>query len=230
MLPGLQSWPVGGTQRGLRSGVQASDFKLPRRGTARPWPQRLCPGRVPGGAGRQTWKPTHTNSYLATLPVQAKHRTQRRWERCGPVWDPLSRGCGLAQAPSLCLHRPPPAHPIPGTASIPQLHPPGCCSPAQRPHPSLLVGPVPPPTPRNPPQRGGSQRVSWLQEALAALPETLCLHAALVHVGRVLWSSHLMLRVPARSTRPGKAWAPGRRWEEGEDGGRREGRRGTPFL
>lgn len=37
-------------------------------------------------------------------------------------------------------------------------------------HPSPLAGPAPPPAPRNPPQRGASQRVSWLQEALTALP------------------------------------------------------------
>ena len=144
MLPGLQSWPVGGTQRGLRSGVQASDFKLPRRGTARPWPQRLCPGRVPGGAGRQTWKPTHTNSYLATLPVQAKHRTQRRWERCGPVWDPLSRGCGLAQAPSLCLHRPPPARPIPWHSEHPTATPSWLLLPRPKTSPISACGPSAP--------------------------------------------------------------------------------------
>ena len=108
----------------------------------------LAPEALPrpgSGWGRMSDLETYSHKLLPrALPVQAKHRTQRRWERCGPVWDPLSRGCGLAQAPSLCLPRPPPARPIPWHSEHPTATPSWLLLPRPKTSPISVCGPSAP--------------------------------------------------------------------------------------
>lgn len=98
------------------------------------------------------------------------------------------------------------------------------------PHPSPPVAPVSPPAPHNPTQRGASQHVTWLQEALTALPRN-----SMLARGSHLPTGHPRGQGPQELTSDAhgpsaehKAWdglgSQEDGWEEGEDGGRREGR------
>lgn len=140
------------------------------------------------------------------------------------MWSPLSRGCRLAQVPSLCLHHPSPARPVPrhreGPTAIPSWLLLSCPRPS-----SLLAGPAP----HNPTQRGASQHVTWLQEALAALPENSVpargSHLLTGHPrGQGPQGAHLMLVVSALRMRPGTPGLSGR-WVGGRGRWREEGRK-----
>lgn len=127
---------------------------------------------------------------------------------CGP----LSHGAaGWRRCPLCDSITPHQLAPSPGTERIPQPCLPGCFFPAQRPS-SPLAGPAPLPAPHNPTQRGASQRITWLQEALAALPENSVpargSHLPTGHPrGQGPQGAHLMLMVSALRMRPGTAWA-----------------------
>lgn len=88
----------------------------------------------------------------------------------GPLTG-LQAGAGAPLCASITLtsSRPVPRH-REGPTAIPSWLLLSCPRPS-----SLLAGPAP----HNPTQRGASQHVTWLQEALAALPENSVPHAAL---------------------------------------------------
>ena len=98
------------------------------------------------------------------------------------------------------------------------------------PHPSPLAAPMPPPAPHNPAQRGVSQRVTWLQEALTALPgNSMLAHGSHLPTGRPRGQGPQEFTSDAHGpSAEHEAWdglgSQGDGWEEGEDGGRREGR------